>query len=54
MESVFLRIIDYNLIINRNKGTAADVIQLISRAKEQVKRQFGVLLEEEIVRIGEF
>jgi len=43
-----------NFIINRNKATAADVIQLISRAKEQVKRQFGVLLEEEIVRIGEF
>ena len=43
-----------NFIINRAKASASDVIQLIIRAKEQVKRQFGVLLEEEIVRIGEF
>ncbi len=43
-----------NFIINRGGATAADVIQLINRAKQQVKRQFGVLLSEEIVRIGEF
>ncbi len=43
-----------NFIINRGGATAADVVQLVRRAKEQVKRQFGVTLEEEIVRIGEF
>ena len=43
-----------NFIINKGKATASDVIQLIDRAKEQVKRQFGVTLEEEIVRLGEF
>ncbi len=43
-----------NFIINRGKATASDVVQLIDRAKEQVKSQFGVTLEEEIVRLGEF
>lgn len=43
-----------NFIINRGKATAADVVQLIDRAKEQVKKQFGVELEEEIQRVGEF
>ena len=43
-----------NFIINRGGARAWDVIQLITRAKEQVKRQFRVMLEEEIVRVGEF
>lgn len=43
-----------NFIINSGHARAADVIQLIDRAKEQVKRQFGIELEEEIERIGEF
>lgn len=43
-----------NFIINKGRARASDVIQLINRAKEQVKRQFGVILEEEIVRVGEF
>ena len=43
-----------NFIINRSKASAADVIQLIERAREQVKKQFGVTLKEEIVRVGEF
>ncbi|MBI5449459.1 UDP-N-acetylmuramate dehydrogenase [Candidatus Gottesmanbacteria bacterium] len=43
-----------NFIVNKGKATADDVVQLINRAKEQVKRQFGVTLEEEIVRLGEF
>lgn len=43
-----------NFIINLGASTASDVIQLISRAQDQVKRQFGVTLEEEIVRVGEF
>lgn len=43
-----------NFIQNLGKATANDVIQLIDRAKEQVKRQFGIDLEEEIVLVGEF
>lgn len=43
-----------NFIVNRGKATAADVVQLIDQAKKEVKRKFGVTLEEEIARIGEF
>lgn len=43
-----------NFISNLDHATASDVIQLIDRAKEQVKRQFGIILEEEIIRVGEF
>jgi UDP-N-acetylenolpyruvoylglucosamine reductase len=43
-----------NFIINTGKAGASDVIQLIDRAKERVKRQFGIELEEEIERFGEF
>ncbi len=43
-----------NFIMNLGKASAADVIKLIERARNQVKRQFGVMLEEEIVRVGEF
>ena len=43
-----------NFIINRGQAHASDVVQLIDRAKEQVKRQFGVDLVEEVERIGEF
>lgn len=43
-----------NFIINNGKATASDVIQLIGRAKNQVKRRFGVTLKEEIVCVGEF
>lgn len=43
-----------NFIINRGKAKASDVIQLIDRAKEQVKKQFNIELQEEIQRVGEF
>jgi len=43
-----------NFILNRGHARASDVIQLIDRAKEQVKRQFGIQLEEEIEHVGEF
>ncbi len=43
-----------NFIINRGKATASDVVQLIERARDQVKKQFGVTLKEEIIRVGEF
>lgn len=44
-----------NFIINHSgRAKASSVVELIRRAKEQVKRQFGVELEEEIVRLGDF
>jgi UDP-N-acetylenolpyruvoylglucosamine reductase len=43
-----------NFIFNRGKATASDVVKLITRAKEQVKKKFGITLVEEIVRVGEF
>lgn len=43
-----------NFIINTGHATAADVIELIELARGKVKEQFGVELQEEIVRLGEF
>lgn len=43
-----------NFIINTGRATASDVVQLIDRARSQVKKQFGVILKEEILRVGEF
>lgn len=43
-----------NFIVNTGKATAKDVIQLIETARQKVREQFGVVLEEEIVRVGEF
>lgn len=43
-----------NFILNRGKATASDVVQLIELARARVKAQFGVNLQEEIVRVGEF
>lgn len=43
-----------NFIINKGKASAADVVALIEKARTRVKDQFGVILDEEIVRIGEF
>jgi len=43
-----------NFIVNRKAASAADVIQLIEKIRKKVFDQFGVTLEEEIVRVGEF
>lgn len=43
-----------NFIINTGKATASDVLQLIERAKDQVKQRYGIELEEEIIHLGEF
>lgn len=43
-----------NFIVNTGQATAVDVVQLIEAARAKVKEQFGVTLEEEIVRVGEF
>jgi len=41
-----------NFIINLGNATADDVVQLIKLAKKEVKKKFGIKLEEEIYLIG--
>ncbi len=43
-----------NFIINRGRATAADVLALMALARREVWRQFGVLLEPEILLIGDW
>ena len=43
-----------NFIINNGRARARDVVELIELARVKVKEQFGMELEEEIVRLGEF
>ena len=42
-----------NFIINRGQATAADVLRLMALARNQVQRRFGVLLEPEILLLGD-
>jgi len=41
-----------NFIVNLGRATADDVVQLIKLAKREVKKKFGVELEEEICLLG--
>ena len=41
-------------IINLGNATAADIMELILEVKERVKERFGVVLEPEVVRLGDF
>ena len=41
-------------VINAGGATAADVMQLMQDVSDRVKEQFGVTLEPEVKRIGEF
>jgi UDP-N-acetylmuramate dehydrogenase len=50
----FVSDIHANFIINKGVASAADVVQLIEKIRAKVNGQFGVKLEEEIVRVGEF
>jgi len=43
-----------NFIVNTGKAKASDVVQLIEQIRSKVMNRFGVILEEEIVRIGDF
>lgn len=43
-----------NFIINRKSATAQEVVELIEIARSAVEQKFGVRLEEEIRRVGEF
>jgi UDP-N-acetylmuramate dehydrogenase len=43
-----------NFVVNEGGATARDVATLVDRMREAVAARFGVVLEEEIVRLGEF
>lgn len=43
-----------NFIVNNGRAKASDVVELIERARKKVKEQYGIELQEEIVRLGEF
>ena len=43
-----------NFIINRGRATAADVVTLMNLARSEVWRQFGILLEPEILFVGDW
>ena len=42
-----------NFITTEPGATAADVFSLIARVKEQVRKSFSLVLEEEIIRFGD-
>ena len=41
-------------IINKGNASATDIADLIAEVQERVKDQFGVMLEPEVIRIGQF
>lgn len=41
-------------VVNKENATAADIMSLISQVQEKVRDQFGVTLEPEVKRMGEF
>jgi UDP-N-acetylmuramate dehydrogenase len=43
-----------NFVVNEGGATARDVATLVERMRGAVAARFGVVLEEEIVRLGEF
>ena len=43
-----------NFVVNEGGATARDVALLVERMRDAVAARFGVVLEEEIVRLGEF
>jgi UDP-N-acetylmuramate dehydrogenase len=43
-----------NIIVNSGNATSADIFALLTMMKEKVRERFGIELEEEVIRIGEF
>lgn len=41
-------------VVNKGNATAADVLELVQKVTQKVEEEFGVTLELEIKRIGEF
>jgi UDP-N-acetylmuramate dehydrogenase len=43
-----------NFIVNTGGATAADIVALMTLARQTVRDRFGVTLKDEVVRLGEF
>lgn len=43
-----------NFVVNEGGATARDVAALVGRMRDSVASRFGIVLEEEIVRLGDF
>lgn len=43
-----------NIIINNGNATSKDIRQLADNMKETVFKKFGIMLEEEVISVGEF
>ena len=41
-------------VINKDHATAADIVELMNKVAEKVREDFGVQLEPEVKRLGEF
>jgi UDP-N-acetylmuramate dehydrogenase len=41
-------------VINKDQATAADIVELMRQVSEKVEAEFGVTLEPEVKRLGEF
>ena len=41
-------------VINKDHATAADIAELMRQVSEKVNKEFGVVLEPEVKRLGEF
>ena len=41
-------------VVNKGNATARDVCELTDKIKEEVQKQFGVTLELEVIKLGEF
>jgi UDP-N-acetylmuramate dehydrogenase len=54
MEDGDIRVADYhaNLIYNAGSGTAVQVRGIVRELKDRVRREFGLLLEEEVQYVG--
>ncbi len=41
-------------VINKDQATAKDIYELMKRVQEQVKEKYGVMLEPEVICLGDF
>ena len=41
-------------VINKDQATAADIVELMQQVSDRVEEKFGVKLEPEVKRVGEF
>jgi UDP-N-acetylmuramate dehydrogenase len=43
-----------NFVVNDGSATAGEIFELVERCRDAVKDQFGVVLRNEIICLGEF